>query len=322
MPPKRKQSDVIVVGCDASDFRLTSHQVVTGLATLQSAVQDLSRAYIAHTNTVLGRAPGTAVDLLTSASFVSPLADAGLLAHRAPSPGARSDVGEKKKKKRTHDPNAPKRPLTPYFLYMQSARSVIASDLGSGAKPGEISAEGTRRWKAMPDNEKHLWKVAYEANLPEYRSRVAAYKASIGAPDAAAAQLAAENGATVEDEDVADPDAAEEEEEPVEPAKAPSPPKTPKTSKRRKSAKDREDEAAASSARQTAVAPPAGVKETAVLPPTATKEKSPDKKRKRGKGKKDDEAAPAPSAPSAAASQTKDKRTTKRKRKSDAVADE
>jgi hypothetical protein len=141
--------------CDNSAYKLTSGQVVTGLSTLQAAVQDLSRAYIIHTNTVLGRAPGTSLDLL---SFVKPLGENGLPALRATSPGVKSNTGgeEKKKRKREHDPNAPKRPLTPYFLYMQSARPIIASDLGEGAKPGAVSAEGTRRWTEMPDVEKQV----------------------------------------------------------------------------------------------------------------------------------------------------------------------
>src|SRR2546421_7806797 len=101
--------------CDIEAYGLTSGQVVTGLSTLQAAVQDLSRAYIIHTNTVLGRAPGTSLDLL---AFVKPLGENGLPALRATSPGVKSNAGgeEKKKRKREHDPNAPKRPLTPYFL--------------------------------------------------------------------------------------------------------------------------------------------------------------------------------------------------------------
>ncbi len=134
-------------------------KVVTGLATLQAAVQDLSRAYIAHTNTVLGRSPGTTMEMIAaSTGFANPLGEALMLAPRATTPAPKADAPEeKKRKKRAHDPNAPKRPLTPYFLYMQSARQIIASDLGEGAKPGQISEEGTRRWKAMDEDEKKVW---------------------------------------------------------------------------------------------------------------------------------------------------------------------
>lgn len=61
---------------------------------------------------------------------------------------------KKERKKRTHDPNAPKRPLTPYFLYMQHARSIIANDLGPEAPKGAVQEEGQRRWASMNPDEK------------------------------------------------------------------------------------------------------------------------------------------------------------------------
>jgi hypothetical protein len=135
---------------------LTDIQVVTGLATLQSAVQDLSHAYIAHTNTVLGRAPGTSLNLL---GLANPLEN-GLLAaaQRPASPLTKTDAEEPKKKRKRapHDPNAPKRALTPYFLYMQTARSKIAAELGPTAKPKDVADEGTRRWANMPEAEKKV----------------------------------------------------------------------------------------------------------------------------------------------------------------------
>lgn len=61
---------------------------------------------------------------------------------------------KKERKKRQHDPNAPKRPLTPYFLYMQTARPIIANDLGADAPKGAVQEEGQRRWAAMTPAEK------------------------------------------------------------------------------------------------------------------------------------------------------------------------
>jgi hypothetical protein len=125
-------------------------QVIVALATLQTSVQDLSRAYINHANTVLAPGRGGSLD----ANLTNILSESGLL-HTAS--GSRPPVAEpevvdgKKKRKRTpHDPNAPKRALTPYFLYMQSARAQIAKELGDQAKPKEVADEGTRRWTAMP----------------------------------------------------------------------------------------------------------------------------------------------------------------------------
>ncbi len=72
-------------------------------------------------------------------------------------PELQQPVEEKKeRKKRTHDPNAPKRPLTPYFLYMQHARSIIANDLGAEAPKGAVQEEGQRRWAHMSPTEKKV----------------------------------------------------------------------------------------------------------------------------------------------------------------------
>ncbi|CAJ2500549.1 Uu.00g034020.m01.CDS01 [Anthostomella pinea] len=91
---------------------------------------------------------------------------------------------KKERKKRTHDQNAPKRPLTPYFLYMQTARPIIANDLGTEAPKGAVQEEGQRRWASMTPNEKTAWNNAYQFNLRLYNARVHSYKA--GNPDAKA----------------------------------------------------------------------------------------------------------------------------------------
>ncbi|RAL67856.1 hypothetical protein DID88_008582 [Monilinia fructigena] len=67
---------------------------------------------------------------------------------------------KKERKKRQHDPNAPKRPLTPFFLYMQTARPIIAKDLGDVPK-GE---------------DKALWQDAYKDNLRLYNARMHSYR--------------------------------------------------------------------------------------------------------------------------------------------------
>lgn len=138
----------------------TFPQVIVALATLQSSVQDLSRAYINHANTVLAPGRGGALD----ANLTNILTDSGLLSGQqaaAVVAGVTEPEAEgKKKRKRTpHDPNAPKRALTPYFLYMQSARSQIAKELGDQAKPKEVADEGTRRWTEMPQNEKAVGSI-------------------------------------------------------------------------------------------------------------------------------------------------------------------
>ena len=142
-------------------------QVVTGLATLQDAIQTLSTAYIKHTNAVLGEHGagldvGAALSKLGDNPLLGPLANlqravtpAATFAPAAAAAAVEAAAPDKKeRKKRQHDPNAPKRPLTPFFLYMQTARPIIAKDLGPEVAKGAVSDEGTRRWKEMEEKDR------------------------------------------------------------------------------------------------------------------------------------------------------------------------
>ena len=260
--------------CDPKHNRLiSSNQVVTGLATLQSAVQDLSRAYIAHTNTVIGKGPGSSLELL---NLTNPLGGAdGLFGVRPATPGPNADAGEgkNKRKRAPHDKNAPKRPMTPYFLYMDTARSVIAGEMEPGSKAKEVADEGTRRWTQMPETEKdvsftfapqdlreitntsisQVWRNKYAINLARYREKSKAYKEGKPIPeisDAEAIKLFEEqkkagvvleipkdNHHVVEEERDTEITSSDES---IEVVKVPSPPKSPRASKRRKNAKSAE----------------------------------------------------------------------------------
>lgn len=151
--------DIVASACDREHGQLTyTPKVVTGLATLQSAVQDLSRAYIAHTNTVIGKSPGSSLELL---NLAGPLGGENAIfgGNRAATPAAPQTIeaGESKKRKRApHDKNAPKRPVTPYFLYMKTARAEIAKEMTPGHSAKEVADEGTKRWLTMPAKEKKV----------------------------------------------------------------------------------------------------------------------------------------------------------------------
>ena len=135
--------------------QLITPQVVTGLATLQSAVQDLSRAYIAHTNTVIGKGSGSALELMSVANPLGP-GENVLFTGRTTTPGPIIEGESKKRKRAPHDKNAPKRPVTPYFLYMQTARSEISSEMPPGHTAKQVADEGTKRWLEMPAEEKEV----------------------------------------------------------------------------------------------------------------------------------------------------------------------
>jgi hypothetical protein len=122
------------------------------LMEVQSYIADLGKAYVQHVNNITeGR----------DATIELPAGPSGFMGHdvpfRAGSPGAKSEAGGPKKRKRAPvDPNAPKRALTPYFLYMQHNRSKIAEDLGGDARPKDVADEGTRRWQSMEDTQKEV----------------------------------------------------------------------------------------------------------------------------------------------------------------------
>ena len=59
---------------------------------------------------------------------------------------------------------------------MQTARPIIASDLGETAPKGAVQEEGQRRWAVMGPSEKAGWNQAYQYNLRLYQARVHSYK--------------------------------------------------------------------------------------------------------------------------------------------------
>ena len=136
-------------------------KVVTGLATLQSAVSDLSRAYIAHTDTVIGRGNASSLEQLNISNPLS--GENGLFGGRGPTPAPTTEApAEGKKRKRApHDKNAPKRALTPFFLYLQTARPALATEMGSGHTAKEVQDEGGRRWREMTDKDKSVSWTAF-----------------------------------------------------------------------------------------------------------------------------------------------------------------
>lgn len=99
-----------------------------------------------HCNTVVGGGSSNSLDISNFLNKTSPAPDL------------------KQKRKRTRkekDPNAPKRPLTAYFLYSHHARDIIKQDLrdannGQEPKSQEVQDEATRRWNAMVPDEKKV----------------------------------------------------------------------------------------------------------------------------------------------------------------------
>ncbi|KAJ5084761.1 hypothetical protein NUU61_009340 [Penicillium alfredii] len=206
MAPKHDKAEEATVSINVDELRNSKDSMLMRLMDLQSYVADLSKAYLEHANSVINGGPAT-IDI--------PPMHAGIGAHldygtRASSPAAKSEAGGQKKRKRAPpDPNAPKRALTPYFLYMQHNRAQIKQDLGNNSRPKDVADEGTRRWSTMEPVQKEVWKKLYADNLEKYRREMEAYKAKKAGEednDPAASQIqqdfaGAENSRDSESED-------------------------------------------------------------------------------------------------------------------------
>lgn len=114
------------------EFIRTRDSVVTGLTKLNGAIGTLISAYVTHTNTLLNGA-GQEQAVLDPNVLTDYLVNVGLAAPKGDGEPAGKD--KKKKPKKEKDPNAPKRPLTAFFLFSTRARDHIKSDLGPEATP-------------------------------------------------------------------------------------------------------------------------------------------------------------------------------------------
>ncbi|KAF2223475.1 hypothetical protein BDZ85DRAFT_281405 [Elsinoe ampelina] len=213
---------------DEAEFVRTRDAVITSWTRLHGALQSAIQAYIDHSNAVLGGEKAldqSGLNLLMNAA-VAPVTAADTV---VPTTEAvpreikfEGDDGEKKKRTRAKapkDPNAPKRPLTAYLLYLEEMRPIIQNDLGPGQRRGDISSEGTRRWHELSDAAKQVYKDRYAKSWEEYLKALEAYK--IAHPESPLNQI---KGAV--EPDPADPE--DDEAEPPKPKKAPAKPRAKK----------------------------------------------------------------------------------------------
>ncbi|KAK8122013.1 hypothetical protein PG984_010683 [Apiospora sp. TS-2023a] len=174
-PPMDAGSNTLTI--NRAEYERVRNSVHARLSTIQELLRDFASDYLRQSNMLLGEP--TSLDNVPALQTLARL-DQGAVGFAPPvgAEAAAPPVEEKKeRKKRQHDPNAPKRPLTPYFLYMQTARPIIATDLGNEAPKGAVQDEGQRRWASMNPDEKMAWNNAYQFNLRLYHARVHSYKA-------------------------------------------------------------------------------------------------------------------------------------------------
>jgi len=78
--------------------------------------------------------------------------------------------------KRLSDPNAPKRPLSGYFMWMASGvRDKLLSE-NKGKKATEVLKICGDRWRKMPDKEKKIWQDKSQREKDVWDTKMKAYK--------------------------------------------------------------------------------------------------------------------------------------------------
>ena len=83
------------------------------------------------------------------------------------------------KRKQPKDPNAPKRPQSAYFLWMNANRENIKKDLGlDKVDIGKIGKEAGRRWGEMTADDKKEWEEKANQDKVRYEREKASYDAS------------------------------------------------------------------------------------------------------------------------------------------------
>lgn len=114
------------------------------------------------------------------------------------------DGTKKKRQYKPRDPNAPKRPLTAYFRFLQEQRPKISAEINArgptaeGGKAGDISKLATERWNAMTPQLQAPYRAAYQNEMKAYNDAVKVYKAAGG-------QVEDEDAAAEDDDEITAP---------------------------------------------------------------------------------------------------------------------
>ncbi|KAH7138503.1 hypothetical protein B0J11DRAFT_500718 [Dendryphion nanum] len=306
----------------------------TGLAHVQNGLNDLLRAYMTHTASILAGEGGTLENLqlpphiaanATAAAEAAQTAGSAIAqAITAPIPGTAGLAGataagpaavdpkqkKRKREKKTRDPNAPKRPLTAAFLFAQSARPIVKQDLegelesGHKLEPNAVNLEVTKRWNEMAEEDKEKWRQSYRESMEKWKLESEIYKNSgLAAPfaqDDEDPSDEAEGGAIDSDVEVESED-DDEAAAAAAAAKETTPPaagKTPRPNKRQKTVAAQVNGTSHASATGPAAAAAAGSpsKQTPILPPSAEAPAAAAKKDRKKKAPAAQAIAPAPAA--------------------------
>ncbi len=153
-----------------------------GLTHVQNGLNDLLRAYMEHTTSVIAGEDG-ALDRLQLPPSITASANAVIEAASSTANGIAQAINssdkpeaadaakvkgtKRKREKKEKDPNAPKKPLTAAFLYAQTARPIVRGDLEAALgpdqklEPNAVNLEVNKRWNEMPEEDKEVGPTAH-----------------------------------------------------------------------------------------------------------------------------------------------------------------
>lgn len=92
-----------------------------------------------------------------------------------PPVGYDSDDDKPTKKKKAKDPNAPKRPMSAYFLYSNAVRNSV-KEQNPDAKFGDIAKIISSQYKEMSESELAEWQKKADADKERYHAEMEAYR--------------------------------------------------------------------------------------------------------------------------------------------------
>ena len=80
--------------------------------------------------------------------------------------------------KREKDPQAPKKPMTGYFMWVNDTRSKITQDYKlEGQRGSEVTKVQARLWKEVDEQTKEAYHQKFTAAKMQYTKDLAAYRA-------------------------------------------------------------------------------------------------------------------------------------------------
>jgi len=99
----------------------------------------------------------------------------------------KGEKGGRGKKKRTKDPNAPKRALSAFFWFCNDERPKVKVVLPD-ASVGEVAKELGRRWNDCTEDQKSKYEALAAKDKARYEKEMGAYKKKAGVPAKPAAK--------------------------------------------------------------------------------------------------------------------------------------